>query len=1045
MDANVGRTDLLPAVVPGHVVLVLAVAGVLLWVLARYLTGRYRERLPWYGVVAARVAPAMAAAWCGFQALARWTELAAHCPIWLAAVAAGVAVEGTAALYMRERRVISKRLGVILTVLRGLAVLLALVMLMQPVLTWTENRAIIRRVAVLVDESDSMRFIDKLWTPSERFDLAVHADLLAAKERPMPSLDSLPALQARLRPWVNAAVETNVAPPALTKVLEDGAAESRALQAQADGLVNQLHGDESRTVRDALTRLQREMRDSLAPAFVEALTASSSRKLQSSQLLKLGDALDQAVESGRAARDAADLVCWSRLPEARRIEMDAYCTTSRVALAHDILLRKTSRGDALLARLAGRYDIDLMRLGRGAERMSSVSSAEADTSAITNGVAPRDWESLLASNAPPTGARTAFRSLTDYPAALETVLKEIPSDQLAGVLILSDGCNNGDAGLDPVGRRLGMQGVPVCGIVVGGSRLPLDVAIADVKAPESVYLGDKIRIQATIRVMGAKGRRINVTLSDSTGEVDRVALDVSTDDYTREIRLTHEPKERGFFSYTIHAEEIEGELFKDNNTWKLDVAVSDDRTNVLLADDRSRWEFRYLRNLFFGRDKSVHLQYFLEHPDNVSGITPATNLPPVSASRKFGEAEAGALPVSREEWRKFDVIILGDVGAELLTPEVVTEIKHCVSERGALLVVSDGPRAMPHGIANADFQEMLPIRYGVLPDGCWQTPEPRSHMELTAAGKAHPVMQQSTSMSENEAIWNEMANITWRFPVRDVKPGAEVLAYAQSVDVVRNELAGLDVAHAAARLDAETRKRARDSLIVVQNYGRGKVVVLNFDQTWRLRDPVGDKAHHRFWSQVVRWGVGEKLRAGKEGLRLGTDELVYTPQHAPRILARVTDEKFSGISDANLEAVVRCGGKEITRVKPTYREGSQGMYEVAIPSLQEPGRYDVVLTRKDGGKEEHVETAFLVVTAERPLEWADVSATREHLDTLARWTGGRVVTPVKADELWNAFGERRRVVQERRERPLWDRYWMFLLLLGLLTTEWILRKRGGLT
>ena len=120
------------------------------------------------------------------------------------------------------------------------------------------------------------------------------------------------------------------------------------------------------------------------------------------------------------------------------------------------------------------------------------------------------------------------------------------------------------------------------------------------------------------------------------------------------------------------------------------------------------------------------------------------------------------------------------------------------------------------------------------------------------------------------------------------------------------------------------------------------------------------------------------------------------------------------------------------------------MYEAVLPPLADPGRYDVKLARKDGAPGEPVETAFLVVTAERPVELGDVVATRTTLDALARWTGGRVVGPAHAADLWNAFGEGRQTVAERRERPLWDTPWLYLLIVGLLTAEWILRKRGGL-
>jgi len=1050
MDTTITtRTDLLPAAVPGTVVLLLAVLAALLWMAARYLTNRHKERLPWYGLVGPRILTATAAAWCGFQVLGRWTELASRWPIWLAALIAGLAVEGTAALYLRERQTISKRLGVALTILRGAAVLLTLVMLMQPVLVWTTERAIVRRVAVLLDDSESMHFVDRLWTIPERLQLAIHAGLLDRKERLLPALDELAPLQARVRPWVSLPLETNQAPPVLASVLGDGATQARELQAQADGLVSQLKGDEDRAVRETLTRLQRQVRDGLAPAFVEALTASAGGKLSQGRLLTVGDAMDQAIAIGAASREAADTLGWARLPEARRNAIDAFCATTRVALANDILTRRPANGEALLDRLAARYDIDLFRLGNGVERLRAdsaliLASGPAAGSA-SNTVLRRDWSTLIASNASPLAAQQAFRALTDYPAALETILKEIPSEQLAGVLLVSDGRNNGESGIDPVGRRLGLQGVPVCGVVVGGSRLPVDVAIAEVSAPESIYLGDKIRVRATIHITGAKGRKINVVMNDATGTVDRVALEVSSDDFTREIRLTHEPKAQGILSYTLQADAIEGELFTENNTWKLDVAVSDDRTNVLLVDDRPRWEFRYLRNLFFGRDKSVHLQYLLLHPDTVAGVQTEQKLPPASAARKFGDAEAGALPVNRDEWRKFDVIILGDLGPETLTPAVVENIRHCVGERGALLVTIAGPRQMPHGIRDEKFQELLPVRYAPAPDGFWTSPEEKFRLTLTAPGKAHPVMQQSASISENDAIWNEMPDLTWRFPVLEVKPGAEVLAFAQPTDGEKQDPARIGVLDAAARLDDEIRRRARTSLIVAQSYGRGKVLLLNFDQTWRLRYRTGDKFHHKFWGQVLRWGVGEKLRAGKEGLRVGTDELVYTPQHPARVLARVTDANFAAISNALVEAVVTHGGKEVARVRLAYREGSHGLYEAPLAPMSDPGRYDVNLTRKDGATEDRVETAFLVVTAERPVELGDVTATRATLDALARWTNGRVVGPARAGELWNAFGEGRRVTPERRERPLWDRPWMYLLIVGLLTAEWILRKRGGLT
>jgi hypothetical protein len=305
-------------------------------------------------------------------------------------------------------------------------------------------------------------------------------------------------------------------------------------------------------------------------------------------------------------------------------------------------------------------------------------------------------------------------------------------------------------------------------------------------------------------------------------------------------------------------------------------------------------------------------------------------------------------------------------------------------------------------------------------------------------------MQQSASFSENEAIWQGLPDLSWRLNV-EAKPGADILAYAEPIaEPVAPE--AFDVRHAVARLDAELRRRSRHALISAQSYGRGKVLALAFDQTWRWRYRVGDTYHHRFWGQVLRWGAGDKLRAGSDALRIGTDKLIYAPGEPVRVQARVLNDDFSAVADARLRAQVTCvdGAQAGHSLPLTYRVDSNGIYEALVPPLAEAGRYRLEVVRSDRGRDDRVETGFLMVAARRPLEQGEVAATRETLDPLARLTQGRVVGPHRAGELIEAFGPGSRVVRERIERPLWDRPWTFLVLAGLLAAEWIVRKKEGL-
>ena len=885
----------------------MALAALGLWFGVHALTRRLQGRLPRFAAVVPRSLAAIAAAWCLLQFLGRVVTYACPWPLWVATLMLGLGVEAVMACSRRERETLPPWQNSAILTLRTAAVALTVLILMQPVLVRFTGKDITRRVAVLVDNSSSMRFVDRQWQPLERLQWAAHAGLL----------------------------------------------------------------DEAQ--RNALT--------------------------------------NETVDAQKM---------WDDLPEAARTATDGLCETTRVALAADLLLRQPQTGGAFLDRLGERYDLQVFAFGRGLKSMAA-----------------QDLNALAAAN-----GMAAFQSATDFTAALEGVLKEIPSEQLAGALLLSDGLHNADTSMLPVARRFGALGAPVCGVTVGGTRLPFDLALADVAAPESVFLGDHVRMTAQVRATGASGKKVKVALVCETNVIEESEFEISSDDWRREVRLSHEPQTNGMVRYEVRVETLDGELFADNNAWLADVAVSDDRINVLLVDHSPRWEFRYLRNLFFGRDKSVHLQSWLIQPDTITGAA-ADALPPASAGRKFGDAESGGWPVSREEWRAFDVIILGDLDAQTLTPQVQEEIQACVTERGALLVVIGGPRAMPHGFASdSPIAALAPFTVRERAD-TWRGPETAYRLGLTPAGQTHPIMAQSGSLTENEEIWKSLPSFDWRLPVT-AKPGAEVLAVALPEDGEREQVL-TDVRQAAEHLEAVLQHRARHALIAAQRMGRGKVLGLAFDRTWRLRYRTGDVRHHRFWGQVLRWGLGERLRAGQEQFRVGTDRLVYGPEEPITVMARVLNEDFSGVSDARLEAVIRTDdGTETLRVALAARPDSHGFYEATLPPQAQAGAFKVDVVRTDTVASGSVETTFLVTASRRPIEMGEVRPLRATLEALAKGTGGHAVTPDRISELVEAFGEGRRTVQERREIALWNSPYVLLLLALLLTAEWLLRKKGGL-
>jgi hypothetical protein len=88
--------------------------------------------------------------------------------------------------------------------------------------------------------------------------------------------------------------------------------------------------------------------------------------------------------------------------------------------------------------------------------------------------------------------------------------------------------------------------------------------------------------------------------------------------------------------------------------------------------------------------------------------------------------------------------------------------------------------------------------------------------------------------------------------------------------------------------------------------------------------------------------------------------------------------------------------------------------------------------------------ARLDVIARQTSEDIELSAARDPLDRLAGATGGRVFTDYEAGQLAPLLRARTRTVTRTEETPLWDQPIALIVFFGIMTVEWVTRKRLGL-
>ncbi len=623
---------------------------------------------------------------------------------------------------------------------------------------------------------------------------------------------------------------------------------------------------------------------------------------------------------------------------------------------------------------------------------------------------------------------------TDLVGAFNAVLESVSPNELAGMILLSDGRHNRPGSIEDVARRFGILDAPIVIFPVGSDIPPQDVAIVSVEAPDSVYLGDKIRITALLKFDQYRDEKVTVQLCAGEKVLEQKVITIPQEHHREEVKFQYLPEAGGVGKYQIKVSLLEGERFSKNNHWDFQTVVSDARTNVLLIDSSPRWEFRYLRNLFYGRDQSIHLQSVLLEPDRVRG---QKNLVvPASARRPFGDNSATALPANESEWRQFDVIILGDVNSLAMKSEEWNILRRCVEERGTLLVIVTGPKSMPHSFRDENARALIPVHYTATHQTYFGS-QGEFRMALTAAGEIHPVLAQAEGQFQNEKIWSGFPRIRWSHPITGVKDGAEVLLYAKWPDDQQRALSEDTLSGSLQALVLRKEVEEKNALLVTRQTGHGKVAILLTDRTWRLREGVGDVYHHRFWGQLVKWGAGPNLRAGNKVTRLGTDHLTYTSDDQVLIMARLRDEQLNPRNDEAVEVEILHEGGVKVRTNLKYQKDSNGFYESRLGPFTKNGVYEARLVGQD------VSTGFRVVGAMSGAELAETTQNRPLLENVARLSGGLIMGEGAQDPS-PLFLLGKETKEELRQISLWDRWPVLFLFVILFTAEWILRRRSGL-
>ena len=699
--------------------------------------------------------------------------------------------------------------------------------------------------------------------------------------------------------------------------------------------------------------------------------------------------------------------------------------TFAVDVSQSMSLSDSSSSDASLSRL--RRATELLAGDRAEAGWIETlrETHEIDVVAFSTGPPRRVWSStqdlaeLTLGELEATGEGTELLSVLEFPRGLDPDA-EIDSPPRAdgdaarrsAIVLLTDGRDTSRrSALDFAQLRGASESIHAVGF--GSDQEPEDVGILGVVHPENVAADGRLSGEINLKHFGRIGTTVDVRIEAFAETVWRQTVSIETDgqqtiSFDFEIgpivasRLAGVSRRvrRNTVVLELRAivEPTAGEMTEKNNAFDFRVAASTRERRLLVLDGSSRWEIRYLRNLF-ERDPRWQVDTVL--------FGPGTDMPQAI----WGD-QPGQLPATREAMARYDAVVIGEIPYQQLDTAAMFRIRDFVTRGGGLILI-DGRYDRLRGMSRTQLGELIPVRHT---DG-GERPEVR-FLQPTSLGREHPILHLGGRTDDLAAFWR-------RLP------------------------APIDVSSVVAQEDAEVWGEAigldgrRHPWLVTRLFGAGRVFYLADGQTWRWRYKVADRIHARFWNQLVNAAMQPPYSASDDFVAIGTDRVEYGPGDRVNVRARLQDTRGDPVGDATVDALIVRGDSVVATVPLSVDDPARGTYTGATPPL-ESGSYEVKV-RASGFDSSALQASTPIwVESREPGEFERVSLNQDTLRQLAELGGGVFLHESSAQQLLDELKplSTGRIVES--DFLIWQSYYWFAAVLVLLTLEWWLRKRAGL-
>jgi hypothetical protein len=635
--------------------------------------------------------------------------------------------------------------------------------------------------------------------------------------------------------------------------------------------------------------------------------------------------------------------------------------------------------DGVLAGLEKRFQTRIYRLGRGATRVDGLS-----------GIGPTE----------------AATHIGDGLKQIATETSDLP---VGAVLLLSDGGQNTSGmsgsgiGLDAL-QALRNRRLPVHTIGFGSEEHAHDVELENVSVAASAVANARLAATVSFTQHGYVGQKAILTVRDGDKTLAAREVLLAANGAIQTEPLFFSAGAAGARSLQFGIEPLAGEENLNNNAMTRPVLVSDAKRRILYVEGEPRWDFKFIRRAE-ENDPTVQLVSMLRTSENKiyrQGISDPAEL-------------ADGFPVRPEDLFGYSGIIIGSVDADYFTPLQQELLREYVDRRGGGVLFLGGHSSLSDGgWAASSMNELLPT---FLPAGRNNFHRNAATVELTGEGIDSPITRLLDDPAKNAERWKKLTYLADYQDAGSPKPGATVLA---QMNVGHHKL----------------------PLLITQSYGHGRTAIMATGGTWRwqMSEALGDPSHDLFWQQLLRWLIADSPGP----VTASMPARVLMDEGRVQLTVQVRDRQFQPTGDAHVTAhiVGPEGVNALLDLAPS--QDTPGVYQTEW-TAEKPGAYLAeVAAESTGSKAQELGRDVLTFKREDGVaENFHTEQNRPLLEQLASQTGGRYWDPSELKDLPRDISYSEAGISVRNTKELWDIPIVFLLLLGLPITEWLLRRKWG--